>query len=224
MAQGRYAHPRQKKPPRSKRPQNSDKRFYLILGLTAAAVAVLTFCTCVLLAQTAVTEPEETSSLQQESSSSVLQISSQEVVSSEEAVSSEEEIDLSSAVPASSNAVTAKAFSENPIDAALDRAVADASNHVQLLNAYETALDAWKNEISREAARLQRLLPDSSAFSAEQAAWEQRTEAEFAASDTDGEGSNVPLERAHAACDAYRARAEKLYARLVEYDPSYQIR
>lgn len=223
MAQGRYAHPQQTKPPRSKRPQNSDKRFYLILSLTAAVVAVLTFCACALLAKTAVTEPAA-SSRQPEPSSSVLQVSSQDSVSSEEAISSAETIDLSSTIPTGSDMVTAEAFSQNPIDAALEKAVAAVSNHVQLLNAYETALDAWKNEIARETARLQRLLPDSSAFSAEQAAWEQQTEAEFAASGTEGEGSNAPLERAHAAYDAYRARAEKLYARLVEYDPGYQIR
>ncbi|MDD6175465.1 MAG: hypothetical protein PUC59_06870 [Firmicutes bacterium] len=227
MAQGRYARPQQESP-RGRRPKNSDRRFYLILGSIAAAVAMLTFCTCVLLAQTAAPGPAA-SSQQPEPDSSEWQTSSEEPLSSEDGFSSAEdgssaeESGVQSADSAVSG-VTAEAFAENPIDAALEQAAGAAANNVQLLNAYETALDAWKNEIAKETVRLKRLLPDSSAFSAEQDAWERQMETEFAASGGEGEGSNAPLERAHAAYDAYRARAEKLYALLITYDPGYQIR
>lgn len=225
MAQGKYAEPK----PRRRRSANAHKRFYLCLGAAAATVAVLTLCTCALLLRTA--ETGSPSSLPQESSappssalSSSASVASEESASSEDFVSSDTQSEeAASADPVSSAAAAPAAFTANPIDAALNEAVAAASNHVQLLNAYETALDAWKSEISREAARLKRLLPDASAFSAEQTAWERQVEEEFAAPEKEGEGSNAPLERAHAAYDVYRARAEKLYAQLIRYDPSYRI-
>ena len=228
MAQGKYAR-EQQDAPRRKRPSSFDKRFYLLFSLLAVVVALLTFCTCILLAKTAQSAPAETSSQestpQEESSSDTLSdVSSEDESSSQESASSEAENASSGAASSAGNTtVTVDACERHPLSAALEQSLGKASNNIQLLNAYETALNAWKDEIAKEAARLKRVLPDADAFTAEQTAWEEWAEKTFAASEEEGEGSNAPLNLVREAYEAYRARAQELYVQLVKYEPDYTI-
>jgi len=216
MSQGRYTRAPEQEPHNSKRPH---RRFYLILSGAAAAVALLTLCTCLLLAKTKIV-PGVAVSSQQEASSAASEFSSDAGTSAQE--SSSEEL-LSSEPGESVDSAVLAAFEANPIDAALEQAVGTAGNNAQLLDAYETALNAWKNELTQEIIHLKRSLPDADSFAAEQTAWEQQTEQKFAASASDGEGSGAALQRLHAACDAYRERTRVIYARLLRYEPGYTI-
>lgn len=223
MSQGKYSRaPQPSRFSENRYTPETHGRFYVIISCIAAAVAILTLCTCLLLNKTASQVPADASSQTEVSpdsssfSSADLASSGGDTVSSENSSSD----DVSSAVTGSADA---GAFDDNPIDAALEQAVGAAGNTAQLLNAYETGLNAWKTEIAKEVTRLKRVMQNSSSFSAEQAAWEQQVEADYAGSEAEGEGTNAPLNRVHAAYDAYRARAKELYERLITYDPAYTI-